>query len=122
MRKAAAIFFLTVFTLSFTEAGQLVKLPLLVGHYMKHQQKGDSLTSFLVEHYATSEHHDADKKEDNQLPFKTPMAQTAPVMDLATTHAVVVALPVILQETHSFYHSPSLQQHLHSIFHPPRLA
>lgn len=122
MRKAAAIFFLTVFTLSFTEAGQLVKLPLLVGHYMKHQQKGDSLTSFLVEHYATSEHHDADKKEDNQLPFKTPMAQVAPVMELATTHSAVLPPPVQLQQTNSFYHSPSLEQHLHSIFHPPRLA
>ncbi|MGV3527927.1 MAG: hypothetical protein ACO1OO_03455 [Flavisolibacter sp.] len=122
MRKAAAIFFLTVFTLSFTEAGQLVKLPLLVGHYMKHQQKGDSLAAFLIEHYATPGHNDADKKEDNQLPFKTSMAQAAPVMELATTHAAVVAPPVQLQTMNRFYHAPSLQQHLHSIFHPPRFA
>src|SRR5574338_1448446 len=72
MKKVAAIFFLSLFTLSTTEAGQLLKLPLLVSHYLKHKTEGRSTNfiGFIKEHYNGNQENDSDSKEDRQLPFK----------------------------------------------------
>lgn len=122
MRKTVAIFFLIVFSLTFTECGQLIKLPLLVNHYLKHQQKGHSLTAFLLEHYATPDHNDADSQEDNQLPFKSAFAPVSVAMEIPIeTELSLPVYPVQPRQKLIFLSHP-LQQHLHRIFHPPRLA
>lgn len=103
-----------------TPLGQLVKLPLLIEHYIKHQkQDGVSLIDFLDEHYA-SNHKDADLPEDEQLPFKNitfhsiDSALVTPIVQ----EDVVAPLPkdkkIIIPDT------CTPQQHLGSIFHPPR--
>lgn len=73
MRKAVSIFFLLIFLVFVTEAGQLFKLPLLVQHYLKHQrsENGLSFAGFLKTHYLQDHKEDGDKKQDRQLPFKT---------------------------------------------------
>jgi hypothetical protein len=73
MRKAISIFFLLIFLVFVTEAGQLLKLPVLVHHYLKHRQgeNGLSFADFLKTHYLQDHKDDGDKKQDRQLPFKT---------------------------------------------------
>ncbi len=72
MRKATAIFFLSLFLLSYTELGQLLKLPMIVTHYLEHK-KWEPEVSFLAYfqmHYFTDDHNEGDDAKDNQLPFK----------------------------------------------------
>ena len=53
-----------------TPANQLLRLPLLIEHYHRHNSaEGMSLLDFLKQHYA-KDHKDADQSEDEQLPFK----------------------------------------------------
>ncbi|MBP1651479.1 MAG: hypothetical protein H6Q26_1636 [Bacteroidetes bacterium] len=59
----------TLHTLSFD---QLMKLPVLVMHYIEHRaQDGNlSVVEFLSMHYLGEDVNDGDQERDNQLPFK----------------------------------------------------
>lgn len=104
-----------------TPAGQLLKLPLLIEHFVKHQkQSGTSLIDFLENHYA-KDHKDADFPEDEQLPFKN-------ISFYSIGHAVVpsvvqtnVRVPLPADKNVIFSEEYALQQNLRSIFHPPRV-
>jgi hypothetical protein len=52
---------------------QLVKLPLLVEHFMEHKKAKTELTfwEFLCLHYTPSTDKDSDYAKDMKLPFKT---------------------------------------------------
>ncbi len=104
-----------------TPVGQLLKLPLLVEHYLKHQhQNGISLIDFLDVHYAT-EHKDADYPEDEQLPFKNISILTigyALVTPVYEAHTFAL-LPIEQKITLPDFHLP--QQNVGSIFRPPRM-
>ncbi|RYZ22460.1 MAG: hypothetical protein EOO10_21695 [Chitinophagaceae bacterium] len=125
MRKAIAIFFLLSFTASFTEAGQLIKLPLLVEHYADHQSNDRtvSFASFLREHYLDSHQSDGDEKEDSQLPFKTCSLTTTGSVFLPSATILflqpVAGKTVIANSTHDNF---ILQDPLFGIFHPPRIV
>ncbi|RYF89836.1 MAG: hypothetical protein EOO03_05055, partial [Chitinophagaceae bacterium] len=70
MLKFATILLLGPMLMLQTPAGQLLKIPNLIAHFVKHQQEvGTSLPGFLQEHY-TIPHQDDDAAEDQQLPFK----------------------------------------------------
>ena len=59
---------------SATELHQLLKIPLLIQHYMHHRSKDTTLSflEFLKIHYTDSQHpNDNDDREDNELPFKS---------------------------------------------------
>lgn len=123
MRKLATILLLLVFSSSFTELGQLWKLPLLVQHFFTHQQQEDTtLVHFILEHYG-SDHEDADREQDRQLPFKTPLDH--PVVNaeprlasIGITQAEIPDAPLFVPLHSSFV--PSL--YARQIFHPPRTA
>lgn len=78
MRRAIALFLLFLHLTAATQFHELLKMPLLVAHYMEHLQEGDeqlSFVDFLHRHY--SDHHKDDlasekhhNKHDN-LPFKS---------------------------------------------------
>lgn len=72
MRKILSILFISLYIIGGTELGQLLKLPLLVQHYMKHKVCDDSITflDFLDEHYGHGNVMDGDYEEDMKLPFK----------------------------------------------------
>ena len=121
MKAAATIFFLVLTVSIQTPVGQLFKLPLLIEHFIKHQnQNRVSLLDFLDDHYL-SNHNDADLPEDEQLPFKNITFSTigyAIVPGLSKGN-VIARLPVAKKITYSETYAP--QQHLASIFHPPRV-
>jgi hypothetical protein len=72
MKKAIAIFFLAIFSFSFTEARQFLKLPRLIEHYYDHMSRGKiTLAAFLQQHYLADHKDDGDKNEDRNLPFKS---------------------------------------------------
>lgn len=120
MKTAATIFLLTLLVSTQTPVGQLLKLPLLIEHFIKHQeQEGISLLGFLHEHY-TSGHSDADLPEDEQLPFKT-------IVLCSIGNAIVPGeiktdffIPFTVEKKIMLPAGYSPQQHLNSIFHPPR--
>lgn len=69
------ILLLSVYLISTTELGQLLKFPMLVEHYFEHKERNPEVTvlQFLEIHYAgnhlENHPHDEDYKEDQKLPF-----------------------------------------------------
>jgi hypothetical protein len=123
MRKLATIMLLLVFSSSFTELGQLWKLPFLVQHFYTHQQQeGATVLHFILEHYGNN-HEDADRDQDRQLPFKTPLnnpianAETR-IVRIEIGKAVRPDVPLFVPLHTSFV--PSL--YARQIFHPPRMV
>lgn len=121
MRKLATIFLLVIFTSSFTELGQLWKLPFLVQHFYAHkQEEGATVIHFIMEHYG-NDHNDADRAQDQQLPFKASL--NSPAVNMVPGIAKIAIDPVALPEAPRFVplHTsfvPSL--YAGQIFHPPR--
>jgi hypothetical protein len=129
MRKYSAIFFLTIYLFSTTEAHQLLKLPVVFQHYTEHQleDKNISFIEFLEIHYMHGSPRDADYDRDMQLPFKS-SADCVASISFASVPAFIEfdferAL-VFSSEKKSF---PIINQYLISsylsfIWQPPRVA
>ena len=70
MKKWVSILLLSLYLLSTTELNQLLKLPVLIEHYVEHKNLNPEMTlvSFFKMHY---DHpvKDADYKTDRKLPF-----------------------------------------------------
>jgi hypothetical protein len=128
LKKATAIFFLTLFLFSTTEAHQLLKLPVVFQHFHEHKlvEKDISFYSFIVLHYFQGDIRDADYDRDMQLPFKT------------THECVALSTPLTLPAHFSFVAPPeyfpipndfvlnndplAASANLEAIFQPPRLS
>lgn len=121
MRKTIAILFVVIFTGATTELGQVLKLPLLVQHYLAHRETQPvSFWQFIYDHYSY-DHQDADKNQDMQLPFKT-VVTAAVITATAPRHRIEVSKPWQSTAEVSFpAHTNFIpQQSVCSIFHPPR--
>jgi hypothetical protein len=72
VKKAVALFFMSIYMLSFSELHQFLKMPVLIQHFVEHQQKDHSISllDFLNEHYIHQYIHDEDYQRDQQLPFR----------------------------------------------------
>ncbi|KFF11290.1 hypothetical protein N6B72_01115 [Chryseobacterium soli] len=70
MRKFISIILLSFYLVSTTELYQLLKIPVLIEHFMEHKEQNAEMTlmSFLKMHY---DHpvKDADYQTDQKLPF-----------------------------------------------------
>ncbi len=70
MKKWVSILLLSLYLLSTTELNQLLKLPVLIEHYVEHKNLNPEMTllAFFKMHY---DHpvKDADYKTDRKLPF-----------------------------------------------------
>lgn len=72
VKKAIAIGLLTIYLFSTTAFSQLLKIPILVTHYLEHKAASNlSIAKFIIIHYADSDIRDADYDKDMKLPFKT---------------------------------------------------
>jgi hypothetical protein len=73
VKRFAVFFILSVYLVSATELGQLMKFPLLIEHYLEHQgeKKDLSVWTFLYMHYGLENDHDGDYEKDMKLPFKS---------------------------------------------------
>lgn len=73
LKKLIAILFLSTYLFSATEFNQLLKLPLLIEHFIEHKEENKQITfwEFLCLHYQTTNVKDADYEKDMKLPFKS---------------------------------------------------
>ena len=127
MKNVIAIFFLSIYLFGYTEASQVIKLPLLVKHYIKHKGEDPSITvvSFLKMHYIDQQPFDADYLQDMQLPFKTPGDVFIFMTITPTLLPVVPQLsfndPIIVQVKYSLLNDQiPLYSFPHNIFQPPK--
>ena len=62
-----------IFLCANTQIGQLLKLPVLIHHYLEHHDDdaGISLTDFLHKHYDEENSHPSPNNEHERLPFKS---------------------------------------------------
>jgi hypothetical protein len=73
VKKRAAYIFLAIYLLGATELNQLLKMPLLIEHYMEHKLDNGSLSllSFMYMHYVGDDGDATDEQKDQNLPFKS---------------------------------------------------
>lgn len=89
MKKLVAISFLFIFLGANTELHQLLRLPVLLHHFVEHQdQETDkSFADFLKEHYSdTKGHSDASHHNHDNLPFKTSDCATTLISSAFVNH------------------------------------
>ncbi len=73
MKRVIAILFLFVFLNANTAFGEILKLPILIHHYIEHEglEKSVSFIDFLNEHYTNvAQHRDYAHHHHDNLPFK----------------------------------------------------
>lgn len=72
MKRLIPYLFIILYLTSFSEVRQVLKLPLLIEHYISHKQQNEEMTlaAFFKMHYWGNQVKDADYDQDMQLPFK----------------------------------------------------
>ncbi len=126
MKEKLAVFLLVVYMFGSTDAYQLLKLPLLVGHYVKHKKESPYITpgSFFKMHYIDPQPFDDDYRQDMQLPFKTVLnvfGRNLPT-DITFLQRIIFKAPtenLVVQPVLNDSFSPFLL--CHTIFQPPRV-
>lgn len=126
MRRITAIFFCIIYFTATTEASQLLKIPIVLQHYLEHRQanKDMSLLSFLDMHYMHGSPHDDDYDRDMQLPFKKMdhRPNFSPVSVPVLTEVVLPGIQKHFSPDFIIDNDRNLYcQYHHAIFQPPRL-
>ena len=124
MKKWVSILLLSLYLLSTTELNQLLKLPVLIEHYVEHKNLNPEMTllAFFKMHY---DHpvKDVDYKTDRKLPFIIHSTLSL-VFTLNTDFSFEIS-----GSDYKYFHIqniPSLDEnlyikgYLHSIWQPPR--
>lgn len=84
--------------MSVTELHQLLKLPVLVSHFMEHRSANSDLGfgEFIAMHYATNHDHDS---RDKELPFKSFCdSACASAVYLPAAYSLTIQQPVLFDE------------------------
>lgn len=127
MKKVIVIFFIFSFLGANTALGEIFKLPLLIHHYIEHNQEDDdnSIIGFLAEHYGEdiNHHHHDNHNDHDHLPFKTinsSVGQTAYILPLfiestKLVHRKKLKTPVFQEQNYS-------NAYLDSIWQPPKYS
>ena len=126
MKKFISILFISVYLFSFQEFRQVLKLPNLVEHIIKHSIESDnfSITNFLQHHYFSGNVMDNDYAQDQKLPFKhidfTNFSTSVFVVE-SFNHLKIEA-PINLfteKKNFSIYKNDFISEFHYSIFQPP---
>ena len=121
MRRKFSIGLLLLYLALFTEVPQVIRLPILVSHFIEHQELVHEMSflQFLVMHYNTDTPHD---DTDMELPFKdccNSVATTSfalPEQKITLTSQTIIKAPEFFCFNLAFVPS----SHLAEIFQPPR--
>jgi len=128
LKKGISILFLSIYLLSSTQLKELLKLPILVEHFIEHKKLASqfSFIDFLCMHYAEGTKIDADYEKDMRLPFKS--AENS----LGSYISFYLPVPVIKQDvvvhfierkqTFAHYNFTYSSAFLSSIWQPPRVC
>jgi hypothetical protein len=101
VKRFSAILLLSVTLLSQTELHQLLKLPVLVQHFIEHraENKDISVTGFIILHYFSGNTKDKDYERDMQLPFKTTDCTASVAFAIIPPQPVSILQPVVVINT-----------------------
>lgn len=95
MKKLLAIFFLFTFINGYTAFGEVLKLPILVHHFIEHTQedKAVRIFDFLVQHYANkiNHQHQNNQSEHEKLPFKTINSHPSSAVSIVSSFFFVIS-------------------------------
>lgn len=123
LKRGIAIFLLMSLVLTNTELHQILKVPVLVSHYLKHKDANStySFISFLLEHYseAKSINHD---KDHERLPFKSNDCQNSmhSILFFGSIQEMNPSVTEISKEQIKYSNSFYLSDCLNSIWQPPQ--
>ncbi|MGN6619216.1 MAG: hypothetical protein ACTHJ5_18720 [Ilyomonas sp.] len=127
MKKWAAIILFSVYLFGATDAYQVLKLPLLITHFIQHKEESPNITitAFLKMHYCLDVGIDSDYQQDMKLPFKT--HETECCLTIATIITEPVELKAkapenALEKYRLKNENVPAYTAYNSIFQPPRLA
>lgn len=130
MKKYCSILFASIYLFSVSQVNELLKMPILVTHFMEHQQENSNLTlwDFLCEHYAHGEVFDADYDKDMKLPFKSNHSGCS----CSSIITFLEPIPIFAFESKTFsksYKKPSfgctfsfISNYQSSIWQPPKIC
>jgi len=109
MRRRTAILLLLIYTMGATELDQLLRVPLLVKHFVIHKSENPGITvaMFIKMHYIDRQLFDGDYLEDMQLPFKQ-----------ADDHCLILAT-VVPEPLVTVYHETPLLPYEYNLFNNP---
>ncbi|HPZ87673.1 MAG TPA: hypothetical protein PLQ32_06195 [Flavihumibacter sp.] len=125
MTRRIAIFFAVVFLFGQTELHQVLKMPVLVNHFLEHRAENPhiSFLFYLKEHYHKHTIMDNDEQRDRQLPFNSHDCMSASAQ-VCMEEPAAFLLPVPEETIDRQYNiTPDcflLNNHAHSIFQPPK--
>lgn len=126
MRKVLTFFVLIAYLSSFSEFGQLLKLPQLVKHFKEHQlvQPDLQVMQFLQMHYTGIFEVDDDYQQDQKLPFRTTLCQAHVVLICDAPVQMHAPLPnvYLLERKFELNNDPACSMFgYYDIFQPPRI-
>jgi hypothetical protein len=126
MKKAITLLLMSIYLFGTTEAYQVLKLPLLIEHYIKHKQEDPQLTllGFLKLHYSGKTVFDADYQQDMRLPFKTQQNTSffSAVNDIPQPMGIEVESPLLASTDYMILDTRvDFSAFFHSVFQPPRV-
>lgn len=127
MKKLFAISFLFIYLFSSTELHQLLKLPLLVEHFIEHKEENKDITlwQFLHIHYTAGDVEDSDYDKDMKLPFKSHDNCVSSFSNVYLPSVKVsIEKPVRFLQKKNFTKKDEflLTSHLPLIWQPPRIC
>ena len=123
VKKFLVLFIIAAYFFSTTELVQLLKVPVLINHFVEHAEEDNSMTfmDYIVHHYGGHE-KDADWETDMKLPFM----QHSDLLNIVVIPAENLNLPdKITVDTHFktivFYRQGIIpNSYLSSIWQPPK--
>ncbi|WP_310503723.1 hypothetical protein [Riemerella anatipestifer] len=126
-RKFIIYGFITCYLVSFSEVREVLKLPVLIEHFIEHRSSNPEMSfgQFITLHYLSGDVHDDDYNEDMKLPFKS-QNQTIAVMLLAIPPASfdfnIKSSKIHKEKSQNFGYSEGFTMGSSvSVFRPPRL-
>jgi hypothetical protein len=117
-----------LFLFGSTEAYQLLKLPLLVKHFIEHKRENPAISviAFLKMHYQKKIVVDSDFQKDMQLPFKTNDACCLLVASTSLPSPVIsieiISIPVVRKQLAVYKVNFKPLQAPQDIFQPPKFC
>ncbi len=129
MKRLLAIFFLFTFLSANTAFGEVLKLPMLVQHYLEHTNEDKDVTifNFLVQHYTGGINHDHRENHNHhdQLPFKAIDGHFSSVVSIVAPPSIVIShntLVVTVVKLPTYSQQNYSNTYLNSIWQPPRFS
>jgi hypothetical protein len=125
VKRFTAIILATTILFSQTELRQLQKLPFMAKHFLQHNERGMSLSQFIIHHYFSGDTHYSDYQQDLKLPFKSHDSSQSTTLTLATPAKESTALPAsppIAKNQFALYNGRIPVPRPADIWQPPKLA